>query len=118
MEVISNYEAVHSDPENNQFMFSYRIRIHNESHGTVQLLRRHWIIFDSKHELQQVEGPGVVGNTPVLRPGQSYVYQSGCQLHSSIGSMRGQYMMEKINQQEYFYVEIPRFLLEVPWKLN
>lgn len=118
VEVISQYEEAHSDPDTKHFMFSYRIRIHNESSATVQLLRRHWIIFDSMHELQQVEGPGVVGNTPVLQPGQSYEYQSGCQLQSTLGTMRGQYMMEKINHQEYFYVEIPRFVLEVPWKLN
>jgi ApaG protein len=116
--VFSQYEELHSTPDANHFMFSYRVRIENSSDSTVQLLRRHWIIFDSAGEVKQVEGPGVVGNTPVLQPGQSYEYNSGCDLHSEFGSMRGQYMMEKVNHQEYFYVEIPRFLLEVPWKLN
>lgn len=115
---VSQFEPDHSTPEEAQYLFSYRIRIENSSEATVQLLRRHWIIFDSAGEMKQVEGPGVVGNTPVLQPGQSYEYNSGCDLLSEFGSMRGQYMMEKVNHQEIFYVEIPRFLLEVPWKLN
>lgn len=114
----SEYEEFPSDPEANRYFFRYTVRIENHSEHTVQLLRRHWIIFDSDASMRQVEGPGVVGKTPTLQPGETYEYLSACDLDSAFGTMRGQYMMENKTTEELFYVEIPRFLLEVPWKLN
>lgn len=107
-----------SNPDLNYFHFAYRIMIENRSDFTVQLMRRHWIIFDSHAQKREIEGEGVVGLQPVINPGQSYEYESGCVLGSEIGSMHGTYLMKREVDGETFEIFIPRFELIVPRRLN
>jgi len=112
------YEPVLSSPLMDSLIFSYHIRIHNGNDHAVQLLRRHWFIFDSSSLHREVEGPGVVGEQPVLAPGAEYTYSSACDLRSFRGSMKGFYTMQAPGQAEYFRVSVPEFLMEVPFCLN
>ncbi len=99
-----------SDPANNQWFFLYTVTITNESQETVQLLTRHWIITDATGEVQEVRGPGVVGEQPVLTPGASFEYTSGCPLTTDVGKMEGSYQMVNAGG-EHFDVEIAAFTL-------
>ena len=86
-------------------MFAYRIHIENHGHEEIQLMRREWNIFDSDGTLRNVEGEGVVGEQPIMAPGQHYTYVSACNLKTDIGSMRGRYLMRRtINDTEFFLV--------------
>lgn len=116
--VRSRFEVVHSDPKAGRFLFSYRITITNSGRDTVQLQRRHWIIRDSLAELREVEGPGVVGETPVLRPGEEFTYSSACDLRSGFGRMDGTYRMQRISDGEEFEVTIPELQLCYPYAAN
>lgn len=116
--VNSRYQELYSRPESKQFYFSYRIRIENTSENTVQLMRRHWLIFDSATPLQEVEGEGVVGQQPTLLPGEAYEYESACNLTSEIGSMHGNYLFQTQADETYFKVAIPRFELVIPYRQN
>jgi ApaG protein len=107
-----------SDPESGDFLFNYRIFIENRSDTTVQLLRRHWYIFDSNGGHSEVEGEGVVGQQPILLPGDVYEYQSACNLQSDMGSMLGTYTMQRQIDGLQFEVQIPRFELITPQRLN
>jgi ApaG protein len=109
------YEAAHSDPKLGKYVFSYRITITNGGSSAVQLLRRSWTIWDSLAPLRKVEGPGVVGETPVIDPGGSYTYSSFCDLRSSMGRMHGSYLMERVGTCERFVAPIPAFDLLAPW---
>jgi len=91
--VESRYEQERSSPEDGQWFFSYHVRIANESERVAQLLSRHWIITDGDGKEQEVRGPGVVGEQPVLEPGDAFEYTSGCPLQTPVGSMRGTYRM-------------------------
>jgi ApaG protein len=91
--VESRYEQERSSPEDGQWFFSYHVRIANEGAGVAQLLSRHWIITDGDGKEQEVRGPGVVGEQPVLEPGDAFEYTSGCPLQTPVGSMRGTYRM-------------------------
>jgi len=102
-----------SNPEENHFVWAYRVRIENLGKDTVQLLRRHWRITDAKGRLQEVEGPGVVGEQPVLEPGQAFEYTSGTPLPTPSGIMVGTYLMESA-QGERFEIGIPAFSLDSP----
>jgi ApaG protein len=102
-----------SDPEENHFVWAYRIRIDNEGGDTVQLLNRHWRITDANGRIEEVRGPGVVGEQPVLGPGESYEYTSGCPLATPSGFMVGSYEMETTGG-ERFDVQIPMFSLDSP----
>lgn len=116
--VESQYQELYSRPEQRQFYFSYRIRIENKSATTVQLLRRHWYIFDVAGTGQEVEGEGVVGQQPVLKPGEFYEYESACNLNSEIGSMHGTYLFVREADGGSFEVQIPRFELIATYRLN
>lgn len=107
-----------SDPRGARFVFSYRITIANHSRETVQLLRRQWHIVDSLAPLREVTGPGVVGETPVLRPGASFTYTSACDLRSGLGRMQGKYLMQREHDGHRFEVMVPTFTLVFPWSLN
>jgi len=99
-------------------LFAYKVTIHNSSQHTIQLLRRRWVIFDSSGEVRTIEGAGVVGELPIIRPNEKHTYMSGCDFKSTFGAMSGHFMVENKSTKEFLYIEIPRFLLEVPWRLN
>lgn len=112
------YQEDYSNPSNNEYMFAYRITIENHNSFTVQLLRRQWNIFDSNGEYKEVEGEGVVGQQPVLLPGEQFQYVSGCNLRTEMGKMYGKYIMENQNTHQNFEVNIPAFEMVVPFKMN
>lgn len=112
------YQPEYSNPVNNEFMFAYRITLENHNPFPVQLLRRHWYIFDSNAEMKEVEGEGVIGVQPVIKSGERYQYVSGCNLKSEIGKMHGMYFMENNYNKKTFLINIPAFELVVPSKLN
>ena len=112
------YQSDYSNPANNEFMFAYRITIENHNSFTVRLLRRQWYIFDSNGEHRDVEGEGVVGVQPILKPGEQFQYVSGCNLKTEMGKMQGYYSVENQDNKNQFTVKIPSFELIVPLKLN
>lgn len=112
------FKEEYSEPERNYFVFFYRIAIANYSDLEVQLLRRHWDIFDSNGIKTVVEGEGVVGEKPVLASGEVFSYESACNLESGMGRMSGFYEMMHTGSGELFQVEIPEFVMEVPFLLN
>ena len=116
--VTTNYLPDYSSPAQQHFVFAYKIMIENHSEFTVKLLRRHWHIYDSNGVVREVEGEGVVGQQPVLEPNESHQYVSGCNLKTGIGKMKGTYLMERLVDGKQFDVNIPEFVLIVPYKLN
>jgi ApaG protein len=112
------YQPEYSRPAVNEYMFAYRIRIENRSLHTVKLLSRHWFITDSASAGREVEGAGVVGKQPVIEPGASHTYVSGCQLNSEIGRMSGTYTMQRVMDGKEITVNIPAFDLVAPFKMN
>ena len=116
--VETEYQPEYSSPSQYHYVFTYRITIENNSDNTIKLLRRHWEIFDANTQLREVDGDGVVGQQPVIEPGDSHQYVSGCNLKSGIGKMKGQDLMERIIDGKQFHVSIPEFNMIVPFKLN
>ena len=112
------FASEHSDTKQGRYIFVYRITIANEGRHTVQLLRRHWHIWDSLADERQVEGPGVVGETPVLNPGERFTYSSQCDLSSGLGRMAGTYTMRDMVSNVTFLVEVPAFVLSYPYLSN
>lgn len=112
------YQDKHSSPEHQRFVHAYRVTIRNESSQTVQLLRRHWFIRDSNNLLREVEGEGVIGEQPVIPPGEAHEYVSWTHLYTDIGKMYGHYTMQVMPQGELFEVRIPEFTLMVPVRFN
>jgi len=112
------YQPEYSNPVAHEFMFAYRIHIRNENDFPVQLLSRHWFIFDSEGSRREVTGEGVVGVQPVIRPGESYQYISGCNLRSEMGRMFGHYTLKNTANHHEFQVGIPVFYMIAPMKLN
>lgn len=102
-----------STPERNHFVWAYRVRIENQGPLTVQLVNRHWRITDKLGRMQEVKGAGVVGEQPVLKPGESFEYTSGCPLETPSGIMAGTYEMAT-PEGVRFNVEIPAFSLDSP----
>lgn len=115
VEVESEFLPERSDGET--FFFAYHIRIANEGTETVQLVSRHWIITDADGDEETVTGAGVVGEFPILSPGQSYRYTSFCPLRTSVGTMHGTYTM-RTRAGETFEAEIPAFTLAIPGAVN
>ncbi|MBM3432348.1 MAG: Co2+/Mg2+ efflux protein ApaG [Bacteroidetes bacterium] len=109
------YQADANQPE---FIFAYRVIIENQNVFPVQLLRRHWDIFDSNGAYREVDGDGVVGQQPILEPGARHQYISGCNLNTEMGRMSGYYEMVNLNTNQPFKVTIPAFELVMPAKLN
>tara|TARA_R110000868_G_scaffold102639_5_gene282693 strand:+ start:1688 stop:2080 length:393 start_codon:yes stop_codon:yes gene_type:complete len=108
------YLEEQSAPEEDRFVWAYRVNIENRGEDTVQLLQRHWRITDKFGRLQEVNGPGVVGEQPVLKPGESFEYTSGCPLETPSGIMAGSYEMGTTGG-ETFNIEIPAFSLDSPY---
>ncbi len=104
-----------SDPEDAHFVWAYHVRIENNGRETVQLMTRHWRITDSLGNIQEVQGDGVVGEQPVLSPGQSFEYTSGTPLSTPSGIMVGTYQMET-GAGNRFDVKIPAFSLDSPYQ--
>ena len=116
--VQTTYQEAHSVPDENMFVFAYKILIANHNEHTVQLLSRRWSITNAVGETDIVEGDGVVGRQPVLYRGDSYEYVSGCNLSTAFGCMRGTYYFENKATRKIFEVKIPAFNLEAPFVLN
>jgi ApaG protein len=111
------YMAEQSQPEEGQWLWSYVVEIENHGTETVTLMSRHWIITDARNRVEEVKGPGVVGEQPVLGPREAFRYNSGCPLTTPSGSMRGTYQMVTA-AGEAFDVEIPAFSLHLPGALR
>lgn len=116
--VKTKYFALQSDPKSGHYFFVYEITINNKSDYTVQLLKRHWDITDALGVKRSVDGEGVVGETPVIEPGELYSYSSGCDFNTELGKMSGYYTMKKQVDDSEFNVLIPEFLMVLPAKLN
>ena len=112
--VRASYLADQSKPDESQFVWAYRFTIANQGQETVQLLRRTWHITDANGRVQRVHGPGVVGQQPVIEPGESFEYTSGTPLETPSGFMTGAYHMQLTGSREKFDVEIPLFSLDRP----
>jgi ApaG protein len=117
VQVQARYLPDQSAPRENRYHFAYHITITNVGGDTVQLISRHWIITDAEGDVQEVRGPGVVGEQPVLQPGGSFEYTSFCPLKTNVGTMQGSYQMVKADG-ERFDARIAPFTLAVPNALN
>jgi len=111
------YLADQSDPASDRYVFSYTITIANSGTVAAQLISRHWIITDAENVTQEVKGLGVVGEQPLLRPGESFEYTSGTAMATPVGTMHGTYQMVADDGNK-FEAEIPRFTLSMPRVLH
>lgn len=111
------YLPERSAPHEGNYFFAYRITISNEGSETAQLIARHWVITDAEEHVEEVRGEGVVGEQPVLRPGESFEYTSFCPLSTPFGTMQGTYLMLSASG-EHFQAEIAPFTLAVPHTVN
>jgi len=116
--VESSFEGTYYKESKLHYAFEYSVKIENQSKELVQLDSRHWVILDSLNEEETVDGEGVIGKKPVLKPGQSHTYTSGCLLASPYGAMYGYYRMINLNSTKKFNVMIPVFKLSAPFSLN
>ena len=115
--VTTHYVAEQSDPAINRHVFSYTIEIRNTGNVSAQLISRHWLITDAEGQIQEVRGLGVVGHQPLLAPGQSFEYTSGCQLATPVGTMKGSYQMTAEDGIQ-FDARIAEFVLSMPRVLH
>lgn len=115
--VEARFAPEHSHPHQGLWFFFYTVTLINEGDLTAQLLRRHWVITDGEGRTEDVEGPGVVGEQPTLKPGESFQYTSGCPLPTPFGSMHGTYLMQTPSG-ERFDAQIARFTLSGPYTVN
>jgi len=111
------YLAEQSDPSADRYVFAYTITIANSGTVSAQLISRHWIITDAENVTQEVKGLGVVGEQPLLRPGESFEYTSGTAMATPVGTMRGTYQMVAEDGNK-FEAEIPQFTLSMPRVLH
>ena len=111
------YLPEQSDPARSTYVFAYTITITNTGEVTAQLISRHWIITDADSQVQEVKGLGVVGQQPLLQPGESFEYTSGTSLATAVGTMRGTYQMVA-GDGKAFDAEIPQFTLSMPRVLH
>ena len=117
VEVMSKYSPENSRPANDEWVFQYTVRITNQGTETVQLVSRHWIITDAAENSEEVRGPGVVGQQPVLAPGESFTYSSWCPIPTPIGVMHGTYQMLRENGEQ-FDIEIAPFGLKARYTVH
>jgi ApaG protein len=117
VEPVARFLADQSDPAKNQYVFTYTITITNTGDVAAQLLGRHWIITDADHKVQEVKGLGVVGQQPLLQPGESFEYTSGASIPTNVGTMQGSYQMLAADGKA-FDAPIPPFTLSVPRTLH
>jgi ApaG protein len=112
------FEKDHSDAFVPKYIFTYFITIENTSEIPAQLLRRHWDIFDSSGKKHHVDGNGVIGEQPIIKPGNSHDYNSFCELSTDMGQMKGYYVMKNLVTKEEFKIQIPAFNLIAEYRLN
>ena len=117
VDVVTNYVEDQSNPPEGRFVFAYTITIRNEGTVAAKLLTRHWVITDANSKVEEVKGPGVVGEQPVLGPGESFTYTSGCPLGTPFGVMEGTYQMVGREGGE-FDVRIAPFTLSEPYTVH
>jgi len=117
VEVLSQHSPEKSRPLHDEWVFQYTVRITNQGADTVQLLSRHWIITDAFDHVEEVRGPGVIGEQPVLAPGESFKYSSWCPLKSPTGMMHGTYQMRRTDGTQ-FDIEIAPFALRARYTVH
>ena len=115
--VETRYIEEQSNPDENYYVFAYTITIRNMGRQQAQLLTRHWVITDANHKVQEVRGDGVVGEQPVLEPGEQFVYTSGTMIETSVGTMKGSYQMQTQDGSQ-FDATIDEFVLSAPRVLH
>jgi ApaG protein len=116
--VEAQYEYEASRPAERKYIFIYYVKITNNGKDTVQLLSRRWSIKNIENSIKVIEGDGVIGEQPILEPGQSHQYRSWSIIATPIGLMTGKYKMVNLTTQKEFWVDIPEFDLVTPFKLN
>ncbi len=116
--VQTSFEGTFFKNYKTHYAFGYTITIENQGEESVQLTSRHWEIYDSLNDLEILDGEGVIGKKPVIRPGESHTYNSGCLLTSPIGAMCGHYNMVNLASTEKFKVLVPNFKFSAPFALN
>ena len=116
--VKTSFEDTYYKESKLYYSFEYIVKIENQSKELVQLNSRHWNILDSLNDDETVDGEGVIGKKPVLKPGEVHTYSSGCLLASPFGAMYGFYRMINLNSTKKFNVVIPTFKLSAPFALN
>lgn len=117
VQVETFYDEERSSPQESYYFFSYHVRISNVGSETAQLVSREWFITDGNGDTQRVQGPGVVGEKPVLAPGEEFEYSSFCPLTTPVGAMQGSYRMV-LQNGDSFEAEIAPFSLAVPHAVN
>jgi len=116
--VETNFEGTFYKNYKIHYAFGYKVTIENQSKDSVQLNARHWTILDALNNVETVTGEGVIGKKPVLKPGESHTYSSGCLLTSPFGAMQGHYGMVNFTTTKKFNVAIPTFKLSAPFAIN
>jgi ApaG protein len=116
--VETNFEGTFYKNYKIHYAFGYKVTIENQSKDSVQLNARHWVILDALNSTETVSGEGVIGKKPVLKPGESHTYSSGCLLTSPFGAMQGHYSMVNFTTTNKFNVTIPTFKLSAPFAIN
>ena len=116
--VLTSFEGTYFKNYKIHFAFSYHVTIENQSKDSVQLTTRHWEIYDALNNIEVVDGEGVIGKKPVLKPGETHTYNSGCLLSSPFGAMRGHFNMVNFTSTRNFKVIVPTFKLSAPFALN
>ena len=117
VDVETRYIEDQSNPEQNYYVFAYTITIQNKGQQGAQLLTRHWVITDSNQKVQEVRGDGVVGEQPLLKPGEQFVYTSGTMLETAVGTMKGSYQM-MADDGSQFDATVDEFVLSTPRVLH
>jgi ApaG protein len=117
VDVETRYIEDQSNPEQNYYVFAYTITIQNKGQQSAQLLTRHWVITDSNQKVQEVRGDGVVGEQPLLKPGEQFVYTSGTMLETAVGTMKGSYQM-LADDGSQFDATVDEFVLSTPRVLH
>lgn len=116
--VLTSFEGTYFRNYKIHFAFTYQITIENQSKDSVQLHSRHWEIYDALNDVDTVDGEGVIGKKPVIKPGEVFSYSSGCLLSSPIGAMKGYFSMVNFTSTKTFKVLIPTFKLSAPFAIN
>ena len=116
--VLTSFEGTYFKNYKIHFAFTYHVSIENQSKDSVQLNSRHWEIYDALNNLDTVDGEGVIGKKPVIKPGEAFSYSSGCLLASPIGAMKGHFNMVNFTSTKTFKVLIPTFKLSAPFAIN